>query len=353
MAATGLRRRSFHVVALGLASAVAAPLLGAQPRPERARLTLAVGGKSSLNHLPLTLAEQLGFFKAEGLELEIVDHGDGPQAIRAAQAGAADVVAGAYGDTLELQSRGQQYRAFVLLGRAPQIALGVSTRNVPGFRALEQLRGRRIGVVWPGSSSHMIARLALARAGLGAADVRYVATGAGSGAGAGVLAALRDGELDAISHSEPVMTLLEQRGEVRIVSDTRTLRGTQDLLGGPMPAACLYAASDFVQKHPSTVQALADAVVHALKWLQTAGPGDLIKTVPESYMLGDRALYLASFNKVRESISHDGLITEEGARTALRALAGFEALARSEERIDLGRSYTNEFARRAKQRFQA
>ncbi|WP_137894930.1 ABC transporter substrate-binding protein [Ramlibacter sp. 2FC] len=352
MAATGLRRRAFHQAALWLASAVAAPVLHAQPRPEKARLTLAVGGKASLNHLPLTLAEQLGFFKAEGLEVDIVDQGDGALAVQAALAGAAEVVVGAYAETLELQSRGHSYRAFVLLGRAPQIALGVSTRNVPGFRALEQLRGRRIGVVRPGSSSHMIASLALARAGLGSADVRYIATGAGSGAGAGVLAALRDGELDAISHTDPVMTMLEQRGEVRIVSDTRTLRGTQELLGGPMPTCCLYASADFVQRHPQTVQALTHAIVRALKWLQTAGPGDLIKTVPESYMLGDRALYLASFNKLREAISHDGLISDEGARTTLRALADFEALVRS-ERIDLGRSYTNEFARRAKQRFQA
>lgn len=352
MAETGLRRRSFHTAALWLASAVAVPALHAQPRPEKTRLTLAVGGKASLNHLPLTLAEQLGFFKAEGLDVEIVDQGEGTQAVQAALTGAADVVVGAYGETLELQSRGQNFRAFVLLGRAPQIALGVSTRNVPGFRDLAQLRGRRIGVVRQGSSSHMIASLALARAGLGTADVRYIATGAGSGAGAGVLAALRDGELDAVSHTDPVMTMLEQRGEVRIVSDTRTLRGTQELLGGPLPASCLYASADFVQRHPHTVQALTHAIVHALKWLQTAGPGDLIKTVPESYMLGDRALYLASFSKVREAISHDGLISDEGARTALRALVDFDAPLRS-ERIDLGRSYTNEFARRAKQRFQA
>lgn len=352
MAADTLRRRSFNMAAVLGAAAVAAPVLYAQPRPEKTRLSLAVGGKSALYHLPLTLAEQLGFFKAEGLDVEIVDHGDGPQAIQAALAGTADVVAGTYGETIQLQSRGRMFRAFVLQGRAPQIALGISTRNLPGFRDLAELRGRRIGVVQPGSSSHMIASLVLARAGLRAADVSYIATGSGSGAGAGVLAALRDGELDAICHSDPVMTMLEQRGEVRIVSDTRTLRGTQELLGGPMPTSCLYASVDFVQRHPHTVQALADAMVHALKWLQTAGPGDLIKAVPESYMLGDRALYLASFNKVRGVISHDGLISDEGARTALRALTGFGTSLRS-ERIDLARTYTNDFARRAKRRFEA
>ena len=155
-----------------------------------------------------------------------------------------------------------------------------------------------------------------------------------------------------MSNTDPVMTMLEQKGEVKIISDTRTLKGTLDVFGGPMPAACLYAPVEFIQKNPNTCQALTNAIVHGLKWLQTAGPGDIIKTVPESYLLGDRALYLASFNKVRESISLDGIIPEEGARTALRALASFDPSIKA-DRIDLAKTYTNEFERRAKERFKA
>ena len=109
---------------------------------------------------------------------------------------------------------------------------------------------------------------------------------------------------------------------------------------------------EFVQKHPNTCQAMANAIVHGLKWLQTAGPSDIIKTVPEAYLLGDRALYLASFNKVREAISLDGLLPEEGAKTALRALASFDTAIKA-DKIDLGKTYTNEFARRAKEKYKA
>jgi NitT/TauT family transport system substrate-binding protein len=119
-----------------------------------------------------------------------------------------------------------------------------------------------------------------------------------------------------------------------------------------MPSACLYAASEFVQKNPNTCQALANAMVHALKWLQTAGPGDIIKTVPDAYLLGDRALYLASFEQVRESISPDGLMPVEAARTALRVLQAFDPAVQG-VRIDLPRAFTNEFALRAKGRFKA
>jgi NitT/TauT family transport system substrate-binding protein len=194
----------------------------------------------------------------------------------------------------------------------------------------------------------MVAKLVLSRAGLAASDVSFI----GVGTSAGALAALRSGQIDAMSNVDPVMTMLEQKNEVRIIADTRTLKGTHEVFGGPMPAGCLYAPMEFVRKHPATCQALAHAIVHALKWLQTAGPGDIIKAVPETYLLGDRALYLASFNKVREALSVDGVLPEDGARTALKALASFDATLKA-DKIDLSKTFTNEFARKAKDRFKA
>jgi NitT/TauT family transport system substrate-binding protein len=151
---------------------------------------------------------------------------------------------------------------------------------------------------------------------------------------------------------DPVMTMLEQKNEVRIIADTRTLKGTADVFGGVMPAGCLYAPVEFIEKNPNTVQALTNAMVHSLKWLQTAGPSDIIKTVPESYLLGDRALYLASFNKVREAISPDGIIPDEGPRTALKALLSFDPSIKA-EKIELAKTYTNAFARKSKERLKA
>ena len=88
------------------------------------------------------------------------------------------------------------------------------------------------------------------------------------------------------------------------------------------------------------------------KLLQTAGPSDIIKTVPEAYLLGDRGLYLASFNKVREAFSLDGVVPEDGVKTALKALASFDTTVRA-EKIDLAKTFTNEFSKRAKEKFKA
>ncbi|WP_332815594.1 ABC transporter substrate-binding protein [Ramlibacter sp.] len=343
-----ITRRGFALAATASAAVLAAPALLAQNRLEKTRVAIAVGGKAAFYYLPLTIAEQLGYFKAEGLDVEISDFAGGSRSLQALMGGSADVVSGAYEHTINLQSKNQFIQSIVLMGRAPQIAVGVSTKAMPAFKSVADLRGKKIGVSAPGSSTNMVANLVLSRAGLKAADVSYV----GVGTSAGALTALRSGQVDAMSNTDPVMTMLEQKGDVKIISDTRTLKGTQEVFGGPMPAACFYTHTEFVQKNPNTCQALANAVVHALKWLQTAGPSDIIKTVPDAYLLGDRALYLASFNKVREAISLDGVLPDEGARTALRALSSFLPAVKS-DRIDLAKTYTNEFARRAKERYKA
>ncbi len=341
-------RRTFTSAAALAAASIVAPALRAQSKLEKTKVAIAVGGKAAFYYLPLTISEQLGYFKAEGLDVEISDFAGGAKALQALIGNSADVVSGAYEHTINMQAKNQFIQSFVLQGRAPQIAVGVSTKAMPHYRSLADLKGKKIGVSAPGSSTNMVVNLVLSRAGIKASDVSYV----GVGTSAGALAALRSGQIDAMSNTDPVMTMLEQKGDVKIISDTRTLKGTQEVFGGPMPAACFYTHTEFIQRNPNTCQALANAIVHGLKWLQTAGPSDIIKTVPEAYLLGDRALYLASFNKVREAIALDGIFPEEGARTALRALASFDPSIKP-EKIQLARTYTNDFARRAKEKFKA
>lgn len=338
------RRTLVAVTTLSLA----VPLLGAQTRLERVKLAIAVDGRSSLHYLPLTLAEQLGFFKAEGLDVDILDFSSSGAATQAVVSGAAQVGAVDFEQLLAWQAMGRLCQSFVLLARAPGIALGVSPHAIPDYRTLADLKGKRIGVSEPEASGHRMARFMLARAGLGANDVSYVGLSSVDQA----VAAFRLGQIHALSHGDPAMTLLEQRGEIHVVADARTQKGTLGLFGGAMPSACLYAPADFIAKYPNTVQAITYALVRSLKWLQTAGPRDLIKTVPELDMLGDRALYLAAFNKMREVISSDGLMPDGAPATALKVFSELHPALKAQA-VSATRAYTNEFAQAAKARFKA
>jgi NitT/TauT family transport system substrate-binding protein len=233
-------------------------------------------------------------------------------------------------------------RAFVLQGRAPQIVLGINPKTMPDYKTIADLKGKKIGVTAPGSSTNMMLNFVLAKAGLKPSDVVIVGVGAAGGA----VAAMRAGQIDAISNLDPVISTLQRSGDLKVLVDTRTLKDTEVVFGGPMPAAVLYAKQDFIDKNPNTTQALANAMVHALKWLQAAGPSDIVKTVPEGYLLGDRSLYLDAWLKVREAMSPDGLMAEKGPPTALNMLKQFEKDLEGKT-IDLTKVWTNDFARKA------
>jgi len=344
----GLQRRAFGAGIACIAGVLAMPALGALNKPELTRVLLAVSGRSSLSNLPLTIAAQLGYFESVGLQVDFTDALEEPQVQQAVGSGAAQVGAGMFDHTLYLQSKGQPCRAFVLMARSPQVALGVARKSLAWYRHTADLKGCVIGVPASVPTAGMVARLVLLRAGLGPADVSIIEVDAH----ADVPALLRQGVLDVISHTDPMMTMLEQRGEISIIADTRTLKGTTELFGGVLPSSCLYVTQEFMRRNPLTVQSLCDAVVRALKWLQTAGPGDILKTVPEAHLAGDRALFLAAVDRSREAISPDGLMPDGGPRTARRVLGTLGVIARP-ELIDLSRAYTNEFAERAKEKFRA
>jgi NitT/TauT family transport system substrate-binding protein len=326
--------------------AAALPLLAAAQGLEKKEVNIAVGGKASLYYLPLTIAEQLGYFKQEGLTVNIADFAGGSQALRAVVGGSADVVSGAYEHTLNMQPKGQYLQCFVQQGRAPQIAIGISAALAKTYKSPKDLKGLKVGVSAPGSSTHMIVNYFISRDGLKPSDISVV----GVGLGATAITALKSGQIDAVSNTDPVMTKLEQDGDVKIIADTRTLKGTEQVLGGPMPAGCLYAPVDFIKKNPNTVQALTNAIVRADKWIHTASPQDVLRTVPESYVLGDPALYLFSFNKVKEAISIDGTISDAGARTALKVIPSFNPEVKANE-IKLDLTYTNEFVKKANAKY--
>jgi len=260
--------------------------------------------------------------------------------------GSADVVSGAFEHTLNMQAKGQKLRAFVLQGRAPQIVLGVNPKTMAGYKSVADLKGKKIGVTAPGSSTNVMANFVLAKAGIKPSEVSIIGVGAGNGA----VAAMRSGQIDAISNLDPVITLLARSGDLKIVSDTRIVAEAEKVFGGPMPAGCLYAPQAFIEKNPATVQALANAIVRADKWIQAAGPGEIIKAVPESYLLGDRAVYIDAFIAAKGALSPDGLIPEAGAPTAARALVSIDETLK-DVKFDHAAAFTNEFVKKANAKY--
>jgi NitT/TauT family transport system substrate-binding protein len=227
-------------------------------RSREIHLTIAVGGKTTLYYLPLTIAEQLGYFKDEGLTVEIQIF---PQSrsLQALLGGSADVVR----EPTKHHRHADQcpaLEAFVLQGTNPGISL--ASRQGRRLFLAEGPKGMRgCHCTWLQHADD--GQPSTGFVGLTPDDVSIV----GVGTGAQAIAAMRSGELDAISNVDPVMMLLEKQGLIKIVNETTTAKGAREVFGGSLPAACLYAKRSFVEHNPHTIQALTNAIVRALKWL--------------------------------------------------------------------------------------
>jgi NitT/TauT family transport system substrate-binding protein len=335
----------FSRIAIIAAAFFAAVAAHAQPL-EKKKITVAVGGKSLLYYLPLTIAERKGYFKSEGLDVEIVDFPGGAKALQAMVGGSADVVSGAYEHTINMHAKGQPIVAIALQGRYNGIVLGVSKAKAAQFKSPADLKGLKVGVTAPGSSTHMAVQNLAVRAGLKPDDFAAIGVGASSGA----VAAMKRGGIDAISNLDPVITKLETDGDIVVVTDTRTAKGMKDVYGGAYHAGCIYAPSEWVKKNPNTTQAVVNAMVRAVLWLRSASVDDVIATVPSEYYGADLALYRGSLIKNKEGFSPDARFSMEGAQNVHKVLNAFVPEVQK-AKVDLAQTFDNSFVDRALKKY--
>ena len=337
-----MERRTFLIGTGAAALAAGISPAFAQAKPEKSKVTLGVGGKPLLYYLPLTIAERKGYFKEEGLDVEINDFGGGAKSLQALIGGSVDVVTGAYEHTIRMQAKGQDVRAITELGRFPAIVIAVKKDKAGQVKSAADFKGLKIGVTAPGSSTALTAQYAMVKAGLKPSDAAII----GIGSGASGVAAMQKGEIDVISHLDPVIAKLEADGDIVVLIDTRTEAGTRALFGGSNPAATLYSKKDFIDANPGTTQALVNAFMKSLKWLQTAKPQDVADTVPPEYHLGDKALYLKAVQNSLESYSRTGIVPAEGMASVMDMLKQLDPELK-DAKVDLAATFDDRFVKKA------
>ncbi len=340
-----LARRCIAALALAVFIPLAAPLAFAQA-PEKPKLTIGVGGKALFYYLPLTIAERNGYFKAEGVDVEFQDFPGGARALQALLGGSVDVVSGAYEHTITQQAKGQNIQALVLQGKYAGIVLGMPKDKAALYKSPADLKGMKIGVTAPGSSTNMFVNILLAKAGLRPDAVAII----GVGATAGAVAIMKRGEIDAISNLDPVIALLEGDGTIVPVIDTRTPKGMAEVYGGAYAAGCIYVPSDFAQKYPNTAQAVVNAMVRALRFIQQSTPDQIVAVVPTDYYT-DKAAYKAALEKNIETYKHDGAIGMDAAQAVYRDLKSFDPQIQAAPSVDLAKTFNMTFQQKAAQKY--
>jgi NitT/TauT family transport system substrate-binding protein len=335
--------RALAALVLGIAFASGA----SAQAPEKKKITIAVGGKSLFYYLPLSVAERKGYFRDEGLEVEIPDFAGGAKALQALVGGSADFVSGAYEHTINMAAKKQPIKAVVLQLRFSAIELVLPKDRAARYRGGRDLKGLKIGVTAPGSSTNMFVDNLLVKDGLKPADVSIVGVGAGSGA----VAAMEKGEIDALANLDPVVTQLESTGKFVSVVDTRTEKGMNDVYGGAYMAAVIYVTDEFAKKNPNTVQAVVNAMVRADKWIAKATPQEIVDLMPAEYKAGSPSLYKQGLLKNMIGYSEDGMMSLKAAENVYKVLAKFEPSVMKAGKIDLSQTFDNSYVKKANAKY--
>ena len=304
------------------------------------KVSIAVGGQGQLVYLPVTLAAQLGYYQAEGLDVELHDFPGGSKALEALMGGSVDVVSGFFDHTVQMAAEGKRLRSFVAMLRYPGLALVVSPAASKKIESPNDLAGLNVGVSAPGSSTHMLLNHLLLKHGLKATDVSAI----GIGMAAGAVAAMESGKVDAAIMAEPAISQLRARkGELKVLAHTQSLTGVRDVYGvSSYPAAVLYSNSDWVDKNQILAQRLAKAIRRTLAWIQAHSAGDIAAKMPVNLRGSDLALYTQAISNSKDMFSPDGVLDDEGAQAVVRVLSETLEHVRT-ARPDVKQCYTNQF----------
>jgi len=331
---------------LALAGLLAAALLtlgAGVPDARAAAVKIAVGGSSCICYLPTILTQQLGYYKEAGVDVELIDFKGGSTALTAVLGGSADVVSGFYDHTVELAAKDKPMQSIVIFDKLPGLVLMVSPGETAKIKTVADLVGKTVGVSAPGSSTDFFLKYMLRKNGIDSNKVSVV----GIGNGATSVAAMEQGSVAAAVMVEPAATQMTARhADLRVLSDTRTVKDTIAVFGGEYPAGSFYVLTSWVKTHQAESEKLAEAMVRTLQWIHSHSAEEIMAKMPKEFTASDPAIYLTSLKNMIPTFSTTGLMDPKGADAVLAVFSEFVPEIKN-AKIDVKTTYTDEFVKKA------
>ncbi|KAB2782157.1 ABC transporter substrate-binding protein [Brucella anthropi] len=306
------------------------------------KLTVIVGGMEKQIYLPAVLTEKLGYFKDEGLDVELINSRAGVDAENELLAGAAQAVVGFYDHTIDLQSKGKFIQSIVQFSQAPGEVELVSSKYADQIKSPGDFKGHTLGVTGLGSSTDFLTQYLAMRNGLKQGDYTLLPVGAGNT----FIAAFKQDAVQAGMTTEPTVANMLKSGDAKVLVDMRTPDKTIEALGGPYPAASFYVQSAWLETHKEDAQKLANALVKTMRYIASHSAEEIADQMPKDYYVGDKDLYVKGLAEGKAQYTPDGRMPKEGPETVLKVLATFKKPLQ-EKQVDLSKTFTTEFVDKA------
>ncbi|KUN16654.1 nitrate ABC transporter substrate-binding protein [Streptomyces antibioticus] len=302
------------------------------------KVKIMVGGLDKVIYLPAMLTQRLGYFDAEGLDVELLSEPAGVQAETALVSGQVQGAVGFYDHTLDLQVKGKHVESVVQFSHAPGEVEIVSTKKAGDITSPKDFKGKKLGVTGLGSSTDFLTKYLAVKNGVEVSEFTPVAVGAGPT----FISALQQGAIDGGMTTDPTVANILAKKAGKVLLDMRTPAGSQAALGGPYPSSSLYMQTDWVNAHKDTVQKMVNAFVKTLKWMSTHSASEIADKMPADYSQGNKVLYASAIESTLPMFTDDGVMPKNGPETVEKVLKAFNPAVQKAD-VDLGKTYTTEF----------
>lgn len=257
----GVARRDLLKLAGGVATAGA--LMGAsgcgllggsqsskQGNGQVEKSTIRVGALPITDHAPLYLAQEAGYFKREGLNVEIVNASDGTAALNSMIGGDYDITYSSYVPFFQAQAKGIASLKIVAdcASAAPKTNM-IMTYPGSSVKNPSDLEDATLGISAAGTISELLVKVALRAHGVDSDQPDYTPISFPN-----MPAALQQQRVDAAMLTEPFVTLAARSSGAVPILDVST---------GPaedLPLSGYGATEQFVTENPKTVAAFQRAM---------------------------------------------------------------------------------------------
>jgi NitT/TauT family transport system substrate-binding protein len=329
---------ALSVVLAGCSSAAAPSGSTSNSTPN---VTIMVGGLDKQIYLTATLAKQLGYYDAEGVNVQLVDEPSGQSAEDALLAGEVQVAFGSYDHPIDLAGLGKQVVNVFQATIAPGEAEIVSTK-ADGLNSPADFKGKNLGVTSIGSGTHTLTQFLSVKNGVPIDQIQPIPVGAGNT----FIAAMQQGKIDAGMTTEPTISRLVKTGVGKVLVDLRTPESTRAAMGGDYVFTNFFVDAKWLNGNKPTVQKLVNAWVKTHKWISTHSPEEIADKMPADFYAGDKDLYLTALRNEVAMYSPDGRMPQGAPEFVLSVLQQFDDNVKG-KKIDLSKTYTAEFVDQA------
>jgi NitT/TauT family transport system substrate-binding protein len=344
MRARSSRTAITSIAALALVTGLAACGQSSATSPAAASselptVKLMVGGIDKQIYLPYQLAQGLGYYQKYGVNVELsTESSGGVGAEDAVASGQVDMAGAWYLHAIEFQDKGKNIIGIVQLSGAPGEREMCSTGSRVSSPA--DWKGKNVGVTDLGSGTDDLTRYLATKSNLTTQDYTRVGVGAGST----FVSALQNGKIVCGMTTQPTVTAIEKKNLGYSAIDLATTAGVTKALGGAWPAASVLANADWVNNHKTEVQAVVNALVATLHYINNHSAADIADHMPPAFVsngIVSRDDYIAALTQDKGQFLPDGIMPPSGPQTVLDML---KLVGKVKSNVDLSTTYTNDYA---------